>query len=95
MRIYTLGMVALPAGMLASRFSEVMHRQRDSFCRSVEDNIEANGSISEKLLEQRRQDLFISHAGANSIIANCIDESQQPLNFCPNCGRKLPSQKRS
>lgn len=49
-----IGMVALPAGMLASRFSQVMHRQQDLFHRFVEESIEAEGGISEELVEQRR-----------------------------------------
>ncbi len=89
--ILGIGMVALPAGMLASRFSEVMHRRQALFLRFVEENIEASGELSGELVEQRRQDLFISRVEANSIIANCIDESQRALNFCPSCGSKLPS----
>ena len=89
--ILGIGMVALPAGMLASRFSEVMHRRQALFRRFVEESIEAHGELSEELVEQRRQDLFISRAEANSVIANCIDESQRVLNFCPSCGTKLPN----
>jgi voltage-gated potassium channel len=65
-----IDLVALPAGMLASRFSEVMHRQQELFRRFVEESIEADGGISEELVAQRRQDLFISRAEANSIIAS-------------------------
>ncbi len=90
-----IGMVALPAGMLASRFSEVMHRQQEQFRRFVEESIEASSGISEELVEQLRQDFFISRAEATSIISNCIEESQQRLKFCPSCGSKLPSKKRS
>jgi voltage-gated potassium channel len=88
--ILGIGMVALPAGMLASRFSEVIHHQRDLFRRFVEESIEDHGSISEELVEQRRQELFISRGEANSIIAMCIEDSQRTLNYCPSCGKKLP-----
>ena len=91
--ILGIGMVALPAGMLASRFSQVMHRQQDLFRRFVEDSIEAEGGLSEELVEQRRQELFISRGEAKSVIANCIEESQRQTNFCPNCGSKLPGRK--
>ena len=90
-----IGMVALPAGMLASRFSEVMHRQQAQFRRFVEQSIDASGGISDDLVEQLRQEFFISRAEATSIIANCIEEAQQRLNFCPSCGSKLPTRKRS
>lgn len=85
-----VGMVALPAGMLASRFSEVMHRQQDLFRRSVEQHIEAGNTDSEEELEKHRIELFISRAEATSIIASCIEESQRTLNFCPKCGGRLP-----
>ena len=93
--ILGVGMVALPAGMLASRFSEVMHRQQDIFQRFVEENIETGGAISDELVELRRQELFISRAEAKSIIDNCIEDSQQARNFCPNCGSKLSSRKKA
>ena len=88
--ILGIGTVALPAGMLASRFSELIHRQQDLFRRFVEESIEAHGSISEELVEQRRQELFISRGEAKSIIAICIEESQRTINYCPSCGKKLP-----
>ncbi len=87
--ILGVGMVALPAGMLASRFSQVMHRQRELFRRFVEENIKSDGSVSEELIDQRRQELFISRGEAKSVIANCIEESQRQINYCPNCGSKL------
>ncbi|MES9851745.1 MAG: ion transporter [Candidatus Thiodiazotropha sp. L084R] len=88
--ILGVGMVALPAGMLASRFSEVMHRQQDLFRVFVEKQIEEQGSIGKIQVEQRRQELFISQAEARSIIASSVDEAQSPLNYCPHCGKKLP-----
>lgn len=91
--ILGIGTVALPAGMLASRFSEVIHRQQDLFRRFVEENLDADGSISEELLEQRRQELFISRGEAKSVIADCIEESQRTINYCPGCGKKLPRHK--
>jgi voltage-gated potassium channel len=90
-----IGMVALPAGMLASRFSQVMHRQQDLFRRFVEESLETDGSVSEELFEQRRQELFISHSEAKSIIANCIEDSQRQTNFCPNCGSRLPGSRKA
>ena len=88
--ILGIGMVALPAGMLASRFSEVMHRQQALFRRFVEERIEDGSELSDESVEQLRQDLFINRAEARSIIANCLDESQRPRNFCPSCGSRLP-----
>jgi voltage-gated potassium channel len=87
--ILGVGMVALPAGMLASRFSQVTHRQQELFRRFVEENIKSDGGASEELIDQRRQELFISRGEAKSVIANCIEESQRRINYCPNCGSKL------
>jgi len=86
-----IGMVALPAGMLASRFSDVMHRQQNLFSEFVEQEIKAHGEVTEDLVEIRRQELFISRGEARSIIANCVDKSKKQLKFCPSCGDKLPS----
>ena len=88
--ILGIGMVALPAGMLASRFSEVMHRQQELFRQFVEHEIETHGDISDQAVEHRRQQLFISRGEAKSVITNCFDQSKRKLNFCPNCGNKLP-----
>jgi len=87
--ILGIGMVALPAGMLASRFAQVMHRQQDLFRRFVEQSIEAEGSVS----EVHRQELFISPGEAKAIIANSIEESQRQMNYCPKCGSKLPDRR--
>lgn len=91
--ILGIGMVALPAGMLASRFSAVMHRQRDLFRRFVEEALEAGNGVPEERVEQRRLESFISGTEASAIIANCIAEAQQPLNYCPICGAKLPGRR--
>lgn len=91
--ILGIGMVALPAGMLASRFSEVMQRQRDLFRRFVEEALEAGDGVPEERVEQRRLKSFIGRTEASAIIANCIAEFEQPLNYCPSCGAKLPGRR--
>jgi voltage-gated potassium channel len=88
-----IGMVALPAGMLASRFSEVMHRQQDLFRQFAEHEIRSHGKVAEEVSEVRRQELFISRGEARSIVADCIQQSKKTVNYCPSCGEKLPSTK--
>ncbi len=89
--ILGIGMVALPAGMLASRFSEVMHRKQNIFRRIVEDSIEyGNGDIDEVLVEENRREMFISKSEASSIIADSLEASRRKLSYCPSCGGKLP-----
>lgn len=87
--ILGVGMVALPAGMLASRFSEVMHRKQEAFRRFVEEHIDAEGDLSEELIEQQRRELFVSRTEANSIVADYLEDAKRRINFCPNCGKKL------
>ncbi len=65
-------------------------RQQDLFRRFVEESIESDGRVSDELIDERRQELFISRGEAKSVMANCIEESRRHLNYCPNCGSKLP-----
>ncbi len=88
-----IGMVALPAGMLASRFSEVMHRQQDLFRQFAEHEIKSHGKVADDVLEIRRQELLLSRGEARSIVAESLKKSKKQLNFCPNCGEKLPNTK--
>jgi len=85
-----IGMVALPAGMLASRFSQVMHENRSRFRRLVEEQLAEHGAIPEALTDRYRQDLFISPGEADAIVAECRREAAQPMRYCPNCGVELP-----
>lgn len=89
--ILGVGMVALPAGMLASRFSQIMHRNQDLFRHFVEEKIALDGNVPEDFIERHRLELYISRNEAKSVITNCIAESQRKVNFCPDCGSKLPT----
>lgn len=91
--ILGIGMVALPAGMLASRFSDMMHRQQEQFKRAVFRTLASNDdkAINEERLEEYRQTLFIGKAEAESIIELCIEDHNRHVNYCPNCGVKTPN----
>jgi voltage-gated potassium channel len=85
-----VGMVALPAGILASGFSSALHRRRSSLRREVGKALQ-NGVID---AQERRQ---LQSQGASMNLAR--DEVAEMLEqgaassdhgaYCPHCGRKL------
>lgn len=91
--ILGVGMVALPAGMLASRFSDTMHSQQEKFKNFILQSMESpTRSIpDEESIDECRQELFISKAEAQRIIDNCLASQNRQLNYCPCCGEKLPT----
>lgn len=92
--ILGIGMVALPAGMLASRFSDMMHRQQEQFKLAVFQTLIADDKSpsNQVFLEEKRQSLFISKSEAALIIEVCFEEHNRQVNYCPNCGLKIPQQ---
>ena len=91
--ILGIGMVALPAGMLASRFSDMIHRQQEKFKLTVLKQLQEseNNELDREYLEEVRQTLFIGKSEAESIIELCIEELSFKVTYCPNCGLKLLS----
>jgi voltage-gated potassium channel len=88
-----IGMVALPAGMLASRFSEELH-QRQQFYRLEVGKCLQDGklTVAETAdLEQLSDEWSISEADASNIIAE-QQKSIQTRRFCPCCGQVLPTE---
>ncbi|MDH3645246.1 MAG: ion transporter [Gammaproteobacteria bacterium] len=87
-----VGMVALPAGILASAFSEQI-RLREDLYRQVVDRALADGDITreeESELEETRLNLGLSQDRAKYILTG---ERQQlrggPVPTCPHCGGML------
>ncbi|NNF67806.1 MAG: ion transporter [Gammaproteobacteria bacterium] len=87
-----VGMVALPAGILASAFSEQI-RLREDLYKQVVDRALADGDISreeESELEETRLNLGLSKDRAKYILSG---ERQQlrggPVPTCPHCGGML------
>jgi len=93
--ILGIGMVALPAGMLASRFSDMMHRQQEQFKNAVFKHLISSKAqtIDDVFFEELRQTLFIGKTEAELIIELCIEEHNRHVNYCPNCGFKFPEKK--
>lgn len=89
--ILGIAMVALPAGMLASRFTDTMHRQQEEFRNAVRQNLaSADGNLPDySTIEYYRQELLIGKQEAQLIINNCLKEQHKISRLCPRCGEKL------
>ena len=84
-----IGMVALPAGMLASRFSEELHKRREAFRRTVR-RVRRDGTLTEAELDKldgERADLCLSEHDAETILAD--DAARHDTGVCPTCHRPL------
>ena len=102
--IISVGMVALPAGLLASGFSEALHARRQAFEQLVGDVME-DGSISsdERVrLRETQQELGLSKGDAEAILKDkhqIIRQAQNQMQSqippssgtCPHCGKSLES----
>jgi voltage-gated potassium channel len=81
MTIFSIGIVALPAGMLASRFSEELVKRKQRYSQTVK-ALASDGLLDDEdleELEQLRSDLCLSVHDAHIIQAS---SSQNP---CPHC----------
>ena len=89
-----LGMVALPAGIIASGFNNALHRRRAMLKERVEDAME-DGMISEK--EQEDLDALMQRLNLNEIDAKAIQNAVQherkksSRSKCPHCGKNADS----
>lgn len=78
-----VGMVALPAGMLASRFSEELRKRREQFAKTVRVAL-VDGVLSDDerdTLEKTRQRLCLSSDDAERLI-----QGTTARGTCPACG---------
>ena len=89
--ILGIAMVALPAGMLASRFTDTMHRQQEEFRNVVQQSLltTGEGQLDQGIIEHHRQELLIGKNEAQLIINNCLLEQKKMNCFCPHCGEKI------
>ena len=89
--IISVGMVALPAGLLASGFTEALRRRRKEFEDQVEDALE-DGIIDAhevSQLEKSQETLGISQEDAKWIMKHGGKKSGQKIGACPHCGKPL------
>ncbi len=86
-----IGMVALPAGLLAAAFSEQLHLRDQHFEAEVEHRL-IDGRISKQDktdLEEVRKRLGLRGAEADMILHNVLREARIQPPSCPHCGKPL------
>jgi voltage-gated potassium channel len=84
-----LAMIALPAGILASGFSEQLRLRREAFQDDVEYVVEG-GPLTAKArrhLEEAREELQLSHEDAARILRHAVSAGGHAV--CPHCGEKI------
>lgn len=85
--IVGVGMVALPAGILASAFSDELRQRREAYAALVEEALQ-NGEID--TAEQRELEETRLNLGINSSDAETIEKlAEQGVATCPHCGKPL------
>ncbi len=85
-----VGMVALPAGILASGFSDQIRRRREAFNAEIESALEDGviSEIEEEELAALRKRLRISAADADEVY-RAIARRREKMQYCPHCGESL------
>lgn len=90
--VISVGMVALPAGILASGFNDLIHRRRREFEHLV-DAAAADGVIDRQerhLLEVAARELGLEPDEANLVRLRVLAARQAGApRFCPHCGESL------
>ena len=86
-----IGMVALPAGLLAAAFSEQIHLRDQRFEAEVEHRL-IDGKLSKQdraSLEELRKRIGLRASEARLIMLNVLREARSAPPTCPHCGEPL------
>jgi len=86
--ILGIGLVALPAGMLASRFSEELHHRREEYRRRVDLALQ-DGQLDDNemtSLKAAQREYMLTDQSANQIVA---EESKRRSHVCQTCGKTV------
>lgn len=93
-----IGMIAVPAAILASGFAESIHERRRKYNERIHDLLR-DGILDEKdrwQLEGLRRDLGLRSDEALHLIHGMLQEARQTtLSHCPNCGMHLHEEQQS
>ncbi|CAA7626924.1 Kef-type K+ transporter NAD-binding component [Candidatus Terasakiella magnetica] len=91
--ILGVGMIALPAGVLASGFSEQMRIRREEYREAVEKALEDGGIDrgERRVLERTRRTLQLSEEEASLILRQSVETGH----LCPHCAKPLRHHPRS
>ena len=94
MTVFAVGVVALPAGMLASRFSEELHKRKNDFSVLI-NRLASDGELNLKdkaELERERIRLCLSESDVALLLKRAAAESAESAgtaSSCPHCGASL------
>ena len=83
-----VGMIALPAGVLASGFSEQLRLRREEYAETVE-KVVHGGRVTprgRKILEETRQSLGLSQDEAANILEHAVKSGAM---ICPHCATRI------
>jgi len=88
--IVGVSMIAVPAGLMASRLTDELRRRRENYQALVEENLE-DGIITDdesRAMELKREKLGISEHDAAAIARHALRELRQ-TSSCPHCGKQI------
>lgn len=87
-----IGMVAIPAAIMASGFTEHLRERREKYNAYIRDTLK-DGLIDENdrwRLEELRRDLGLSSSESLLLLENMMMQARKnQLDKCPHCGKKL------
>jgi voltage-gated potassium channel len=89
--IISVGMVALPTGILASGFNQALHNRRQAYSELVSEVL-LDGTITEDEHEQlhaARLRLDLSDSEAATILNTARHQMHRSHGTCPHCGKSL------
>ncbi len=88
--ILGIGLVALPGGMLASRFSEELHHRREEYRRRVDLALQDGQLDNDELvsLKAAQREYILTDQSANQIVS---EESKRRTHVCQTCGKTVIS----
>ena len=93
--VISVGMVALPAGLLASGFTGALRRRRIEYEDMVEDALKDGVVSADEAvnLEKTKDALGLSDEDAQLIFDTFIRKGTAASGVCPHCGKPLPTEK--
>jgi voltage-gated potassium channel len=89
--ILSIGLVALPAGILASGFSEQLHIRRQKYQDKVHDALEDGILTFDEAegLKSMQKELGISSEEARALVKTILSQSHYNVSNCPHCGKPV------
>lgn len=84
-----VGMIALPAGVLASGFSEQMRMRREVYLESAEKAVTSGGGQLPRRARRRLEDTRVRLGLSHDEAAYLLEKAVHAPSHCPHCGGKL------